>query len=93
MLNEIFEVDEKVMGMDYLAPIGKLRVMKEGKDVTIVGYAKVLRTVMKAAAELEKEGISCEVLNLRTIRPLDREGIIKSVKKTKHLVTCEEGWP
>lgn len=93
MLNEIFEVDEKVMGMDYLAPIGKLRVMKEGKDVTIVGYAKVLRTVMKAAELLEKEGISCEVLNLRTIRPLDREGIIKSVKKTKHLVTCEEGWP
>ena len=76
-----------------LLQLARLGVMKEGKDVTIVGYLKALKPAIKAAQELEKQGISCEVINLRTIRPLDREGIIKSVKKTKHLVTVEEGFP
>ena len=67
--------------------------MKEGKDITILGYSRTVKTSLKAAEELEKEGISCEVINLRSIRPLDREGIIKSVKKTRHLITVEEGYP
>ena len=81
------------MDKDFLSPIGKVKVMKEGKDITIVSYSRALRTSIRAAEELEKEGISCEVINIRTFRPLDREGIIKSVKKTNHLITVEEGYP
>ena len=67
--------------------------MKQGTDITLVSYNKGLRPTIKAADELEKEGISCEVINLRTIRPLDRHTIVNSVKKTHHLITVEEGFP
>lgn len=92
MYNEGFEVPEPVMDKDFLIPIGKAKIMKEGKDVTIVAFSKMVKFSMLAAAELEREGISCEVINLRTLKPLDRNTIIESVKKTHRIVTVEEGW-
>jgi len=67
--------------------------MKEGKDVTIVGYSRNVKFSLEAAELLAKEGISCEVINLRTIKPLDRDTIVDSVKKTGRLVTVEDGFP
>jgi pyruvate dehydrogenase E1 component beta subunit len=78
---------------DYLTPIGKAAVRKEGTDVTIVSFNKMMQEAMAAAEELEKEGISAEVIDLRTIRPLDYETLVKSVKKTNRLVTVDESWP
>lgn len=93
MYGEAFTVDESVMSMDFVEPIGKARIMREGHHVTLVSYARGVKHCLDAAANLEKLGISAEVINLRTIRPLDREAIVKSVKKTHRLVTVEEGWP
>ncbi|CAD8101614.1 unnamed protein product [Paramecium primaurelia] len=92
MYNEAFEVPDNVMDKDYLIPIGKAKIMKEGKDVTIVTFSKMVKFSMLAAAELEREGISCEVINLRTLKPLDRNTILESIKKTHRVVTVEEGW-
>ena len=78
---------------EYYIPIGKADVKKSGKDVTIVSYNKMMKVALGAAAELEKEGISAEVIDLRTIRPLDWECILESVKKTNRLVIVEEQWP
>ncbi len=78
---------------EYTVPIGLAAVRKEGTDVTIVSYNKMMETVKKAAVELEKEGISAEVIDLRTIRPLDYETIVTSVKKTNRLVVVDECWP
>lgn len=88
-----FEVSEDALSEDFVLPIGKAKVEREGSDVTIVGYARVLDRALEAAEQLEKEGISVEVVNLRSIRPMDTETIIKSVKKTHRLITAEEGWP
>lgn len=74
-------------------PIGKAKIMKEGTDVTIVGYSRNVKFSLEAAELLAKEGISCEVINLRTIKPLDRDTIVESVKKTGRLVTVEDGFP
>ncbi len=78
---------------EYLVPIGKAAVRKEGTDVTIVSFNKMMEVVKAAAIELEKEGISAEVIDLRTIRPLDHDTIVKSVKKTNRLVVVDESWP
>ncbi|EJU06181.1 Thiamin diphosphate-binding protein [Dacryopinax primogenitus] len=78
---------------DFLLPIGKAKVEKEGSDVTIVAHSIMVDRSLDAAAELEKEGISAEVINLRSIRPLDIDTILKSVKKTNRLVTVEGGFP
>ncbi len=77
---------------DYTLPIGKAKVAREGKDVTIVSYARGMLMALAAASELEKEGIDAEVIDLRTIRPMDRATVIESVKKTNRLVTVEESW-
>ncbi|WP_426442946.1 pyruvate dehydrogenase complex E1 component subunit beta [Bradyrhizobium genosp. P] len=77
---------------DFLVPIGKARVARSGKDVTIVSWAMGMSYALKAADELAKEGIEAEVIDLRTIRPMDTETIIASVKKTGRAVTVEEGW-
>ena len=66
---------------------------RQGRDVTIVSYNKMMKVALGAAAELEKEGISAEVIDLRTIRPLDWDTIVESVKKTNRLVIVEEQWP
>lgn len=78
---------------DYLVPIGKAAVLREGKDVTITAFSLMVGHALKAAEELEKQGISAEVIDIRTIRPLDKETIVSSVRKTHRLVTVEEGWP
>ncbi len=78
---------------DYLVPIGKAAIRREGKDVTIVSYNKMVEVVKEAAIELEKQGISAEVIDLRTIRPLDHKTIVESVKKTNRLVVVDEAWP
>jgi pyruvate dehydrogenase E1 component beta subunit len=78
---------------EYIIPIGKSDVKRPGTDVTIVSYNKMMKIALGAAAELEKEGISAEVVDLRTVRPLDWETVLESVKKTNRLVIVEEQWP
>jgi pyruvate dehydrogenase E1 component beta subunit len=78
---------------EYLIPIGKAKVAREGKDVTIVSFNKMMKVALGAADELAKENISAEVIDLRTIRPLDWHTILDSVKKTNRLVVVEEQWP
>ena len=78
---------------EYYIPLGLADVKKAGTDVTIVSYNKMMKVALGAAAELEKEGISAEVIDLRTIRPLDWMTVLTSVKKTNRLVIIEEQWP
>lgn len=78
---------------EILVPIGKAAIRKEGSDVTIVSFNKMVEVAKTAAAELEKDGISAEVIDLRTIRPLDYQTIVDSVKKTNRLVVVDESWP
>lgn len=78
---------------EYLIPIGKAKVVREGKDVTIVSFNKMMKVALGAAEELAKENISAEVIDLRTIRPMDWQTILNSVKKTNRLVIVEEQWP
>ncbi len=78
---------------DYIIPIGRAKIEREGKDVTIVAFSIMVGKALQAAEKLAEQGIDAEVINLRTIRPLDRHTILESVKKTNRIVTCEEGWP
>ncbi len=78
---------------EYIIPIGKADVKRTGRDVTIVSYNKMMKVALGAAAELEKENISAEVIDLRTVRPLDWHTILDSVKKTNRLVIIDEQWP
>ncbi len=78
---------------EYYISLGKADVKKKGEDVTIVSYNKMMKVALGAAAELEKEGISAEVIDLRTIRPMDWMTVLESVKKTNRLVIVEEQWP
>ena len=77
---------------DYVLPIGKAKVRREGTDVTITAHSRMVGFALQAAEKLAEEGISCEVVDLRTLRPLDHETIVESVKKTSRLVSAEEGW-
>jgi len=78
---------------DWLVPIGKARIAREGRDVTIVSFARGMVYALEAAALLAKEGIEAEVIDLRTLRPLDIETVLGSIKKTNRIVTVEEAWP
>jgi len=78
---------------EYLLPIGVAEVKRPGTDVTIVSFGKIFKVAVSAADELEKEGISCELIDLRTVRPIDYATVIESVKKTNRLVVVEESWP
>lgn len=78
---------------EYLLPIGLAETQRTGKDVTLVSYGKMMKVVLAAAAALERENINAEVIDLRTIRPLDYATIVESVKKTNRLVVIEETWP
>tara|TARA_R110000823_G_scaffold14659_10_gene48196 strand:+ start:215 stop:1627 length:1413 start_codon:yes stop_codon:yes gene_type:complete len=77
---------------DYVLPIGKAAVKRAGTDVTLVAYSRMVGFALRAADELAEQGISAEVVDLRSIRPLDTATVIESVKKTNRIVTCEEGW-
>ena len=78
---------------EYTIPIGVADIKREGTDVTIVSFGKIIKEAYKAADELDKENISCEIIDLRTVRPMDHEIILNSVKKTNRLVILEEAWP
>jgi len=89
LYGQSFEVpDDK----DWTVPIGKARVARPGKDVTITAFSIMVGKALEAAEKLAEEGIDAEVIDLRSLRPLDTETIIASVKKTNRIVTCEEGW-
>jgi hypothetical protein len=77
---------------DYVLPIGRARIVRAGKDVTIVAWSMGMNYTLKAAEELAKDGIEAEVIDLRTLKPMDSDTIIESVKKTGRIVTVEEGW-
>lgn len=77
---------------DWVLPIGKAKVKREGSDVTLVAHSRMVGFALQAAEKLSEDGISAEVIDLRTLRPLDTDTVIKSVKKTNRLVCCEEGW-
>ncbi len=89
MYSEMGEVPEE----EYYIPIGKADIKKQGTDVTIVSFNKMMKVALKAAQELEKDNISAEVIDLRTIRPLDINTIVESVKKTNRIVVVDESWP
>ncbi|MFM7194350.1 MAG: pyruvate dehydrogenase complex E1 component subunit beta [Bacteroidota bacterium] len=78
---------------EYLIPIGSADVKRSGTDVTIVSFGKIMKVALAAAEELEKEGVSAEVIDLRSVRPIDYATIVESVKKTNRLVIVEEAWP
>jgi pyruvate dehydrogenase E1 component beta subunit len=78
---------------EYLSPIGVADIKKTGSDVTVVSFGKIFKSALKAVEILEKDGIFCELIDLRTVRPLDIDTIVESVKKTNRLVILEEAWP
>jgi pyruvate dehydrogenase E1 component beta subunit len=78
---------------DFTLPIGKANVEREGNDITITAYSIMVGKALEAADILANEGIEAEVINLRSLRPLDMDTIVKSVKKTNHCLSCEEGFP
>jgi pyruvate dehydrogenase E1 component beta subunit len=78
---------------EYLIPLGVADIKRTGNDVTIVSFGKIMKVALGAAQELEKEGISAEVIDLRTVRPIDYQTVVESVKKTNRLVIVEEAWP
>lgn len=89
MYGDVGEVPEG----EYILPIGKADIKREGSDVTLVTFGKITKVALAAAEELAKEGFSAEVIDLRTVRPIDYETVINSVKKTNRLVIVEEAWP
>jgi len=89
MYSDKGEVPEK----EYLLPIGVAEIKKEGSDVTLVSFGKMMKIALEAAEILEKDGVSIEVIDLRSVRPIDYETMVSSVKKTNRLVIVEEAWP
>ena len=77
---------------DWVLPIGKAKVRRTGSDITLTAHSRMVGFALKAAEQLAEEGIDCEVIDLRTLRPLDTATVVESVKKTNRLVSCEEGW-
>lgn len=92
LYNEKMPLSAEAQSADFVIPIGKAKIEKEGTDVTLIGFSRIVGHCLKAAEILAKEGINAEVINLRTIRPMDTETIFKSVKKTNRVVTVEEGF-
>ncbi|XP_031568644.1 pyruvate dehydrogenase E1 component subunit beta, mitochondrial-like [Actinia tenebrosa] len=88
-----FEMSDEAMSSDFLIPLGKAKIERQGSHITIVAHSRMVDVSLQAAKQLEAEGIDAEVINLRSIRPLDTQCIIDSVKKTNHLITVEGGWP
>lgn len=89
----LYQTRGEVPEGDYLVPLGKSTVQRPGRDVTIVTYSKMLEISLKAADQLAKEGVEAEIIDLRSLRPLDMEPVIESFKRTNRAVVVEEGWP
>ncbi|XP_066248429.1 pyruvate dehydrogenase E1 component subunit beta, mitochondrial [Euwallacea similis] len=88
-----YPMSDEALSPDFLLPIGKAKIEKAGKHITLVAHSKAVETCLEAAKELAGKGIEAEVINLRSLRPLDIETITKSVMKTNHLISVEQGWP
>ena len=93
MYGTSFPMSDEAQGKDFVIPIGKAKIEREGTDVTIISFSKMVGLALEAAEVLAANGTSVEVINLLSIRPLDRETIINSVKKTGRVVSIETGWP
>lgn len=88
-----FPVSEEAQSENFLIPFGKAKIERSGTDVSIITFSRMVGVSLQVAQDLQAEGISVEVINLRSLRPLDRTAIIATVKKTNRLVAVEEGWP
>lgn len=93
MYGAAFEMPDFALSKDFVIPIGKAKIEREGKHVTIIAHSRSVGVSLDAAKELESLGVDSEVINLRSLRPLDEDTIIQSVMKTNHLITVEGGWP
>ncbi|CAG2202349.1 PDHB [Mytilus edulis] len=93
MYGTSFEMSDEAMSEDFVIPIGKAKIERQGNHITLVSHSRYVGHCLEAANELAGQGVECEVINLRSIRPMDEETIVKSVMKTNHLVTVEGGWP
>ncbi|XP_074103032.1 pyruvate dehydrogenase E1 beta subunit [Cotesia typhae] len=88
-----YPMSDEAISKDFVLPIGKAKIERPGKHITLVAHSKAVELALEAANELAGKGIEAEVINLRSLRPLDTETILKSVAKTHHLVSVEQGWP
>jgi pyruvate dehydrogenase E1 component beta subunit len=88
----LYGIKGEVPDSDFREPLGQAMVVREGTDLTIVGYSRMLQVALRAAAQLEEQGVSAEVIDLRTLRPLDMDTVYASVRKTHRLVVAEEDW-
>ncbi|XP_054279627.1 pyruvate dehydrogenase E1 component subunit beta, mitochondrial-like [Macrosteles quadrilineatus] len=88
-----YPMSDEALSKDFVLPIGKAKIERSGKHITIVAHSKAVETSLDAAKELAGQGIEAEVINLRSLRPLDIETVGKSVMKTNHLISVEQGWP
>lgn len=93
MYSVSFPVSDEVLDKDYALEFGKAKIEREGDDVTIITFSRAVGHCLKAAEALAEEGINARVVNLRSIRPIDRDMIIRCAKETHRVVTVEEGWP
>ncbi|XP_065346901.1 pyruvate dehydrogenase E1 component subunit beta, mitochondrial [Cloeon dipterum] len=88
-----FEMSDEALSKDFVLPIGKAKIERPGQHLTLVSHSKAVDTCLEAAKLLASEGVECEVINLRSLRPLDMDTVLKSVSKTHRLITVEQGWP
>lgn len=88
-----YPMSDEAMSKDFVLPIGKAKIERAGNHVTLVAHSKAVELALEAANELAGKGIEAEVINLRSLRPLDTETILKSAAKTHHVVSVEQGWP
>lgn len=93
LYGQSYPITDQALDTNFVLPIGKAKVQRVGKHITLVAHSRAVEICLQAAEELAGKGIECEVINLRSIRPLDVETIFKSVQKTHHLITVEQGWP
>ncbi|KAB7501216.1 Pyruvate dehydrogenase E1 component subunit beta, mitochondrial, partial [Armadillidium nasatum] len=88
-----FQMSDEALSKDFIVPIGKAKIERTGQHITLVAHSKAVQLALEASEILAKEGVECEIINLRSLRPLDEEAIVTSVMKTKNLITIEQGWP
>nr|BAN20584.1 pyruvate dehydrogenase [Riptortus pedestris] len=93
LYGESYPVSDEALSKDFLIPIGKAKVERQGNHITLIAHARSVKICMEAAEELAGHGIEAEVINLRSLRPLDDETIFNSIKKTNHAISVEQGWP
>jgi len=91
--NESYELSPEAQSKDFVLDIGKAHIEREGKDITVFTFSRMVGVALEAAEKAAQKGISVEVVNLRSLRPLDLETIVSSIKKTSRFITVEEGWP